>query len=309
MPYSLTDMALYFFMYSFCGWLMETVLCSFQEKRFINRGFLNGPFCPIYGCGIVLILIFLLPVRDGIDRLWVAVPVIFAAGAFLASVVEYGTSWLMEKLFHARWWDYSHYRFNLNGRICLLISLAWGGLATGFVYLIQPQFEALVGLLYGWNSLLPAILAGVLSGVLAVDCVVSFRIARAIGNKLEQLDKLTALLKEQLERLPSPEEVVLKLESAIGRYEEWREGREETLPDKAAAALRAGAAELRERRDRLMQETRGLQKRMLRAFPGIRRLGEEDTAEAWRNMLHIRSRRGERKKISVEREEQEEDGN
>lgn len=80
MPYSLTDMALYFFMYSFCGWLMETALCSFQEKRFVNRGFLNGPFCPIYGCGIVLILIFLLPVRDGIDKLWVAVPVIFAAG-------------------------------------------------------------------------------------------------------------------------------------------------------------------------------------------------------------------------------------
>ena len=97
MPYSLTDMALYFFMYSFCGWLMETALCSFQEKRFVNRGFLNGPFCPIYGCGIVLILIFLLPVRDGIDKLWVAVPVIFAAGAFLASVVEYFTSWLMEQ--------------------------------------------------------------------------------------------------------------------------------------------------------------------------------------------------------------------
>ena len=125
MPYSLTDMALYFFMYSFCGWLMETALCSFQEKRFVNRGFLNGPFCPIYGCGIVLILIFLLPVRDGIDKLWVAVPVIFAAGAFLASVVEYFTSWLMEKLFHARWWDYSHFRFNLNGRICLWPGVGW----------------------------------------------------------------------------------------------------------------------------------------------------------------------------------------
>ena len=64
MPYSLTDTLLYFFIYSFCGWLMETILCSVQERRFINRGFLNGPLCPIYGCGVTLIMIFLLPVRD-----------------------------------------------------------------------------------------------------------------------------------------------------------------------------------------------------------------------------------------------------
>ena len=301
MPYSLTDMALYFFMYSFCGWLMETVLCSFQEKRFVNRGFLNGPFCPIYGCGIVLILIFLLPVRDGIDKLWVAVPVIFAAGAFLASVVEYFTSWLMEKLFHARWWDYSHFRFNLNGRICLLISLAWGGLATAFVYLIQPWFEALVGLLYGWNQQLPAILAAAMTAVLAVDCALSFRIARAIGNKLEQLDKLSALIKEQLDRLPSAEDVVLRLESTLDRYGEKRresretKGEEESLPDKAAAVLRTKAEELREMRDRLMLETKGLQKRMLRAFPGMRRPVIACAADDWRDKLHIRSKTRGRK--------------
>lgn len=299
MPYSLTDMALYFFMYSFCGWLMETVLCSFQEKHFVNRGFLNGPFCPIYGCGIVLILIFLLPVRDGIGKLWVAVPVIFAVGAFLASVVEYFTSWLMEKLFHARWWDYSGYRFNLNGRICLWISLAWGGLATVFVYLIQPWFEAFVELLYGWNARLPVILAAGMCALLAVDCTVSFRIARAIGNKLEQLDKLGALIREHLDRLPSAQDVVLKLESTFDRLEEKRrENRtetvvEETLSDKAAAALRAKVAELREMRDRLMLETKGLQKRMLRAFPSMRQSADAETANAWRDVLHIRSKREE----------------
>ena len=88
MPYSLVDMTLYFFIYSFCGWLMETVLCSIREHRFINRGFLNGPLCPIYGCGILLILTFLLPVRDSIPRAEAAVPVIFLAGAVLASAVE-----------------------------------------------------------------------------------------------------------------------------------------------------------------------------------------------------------------------------
>ena len=65
MPYSLTDTLLYFFIYSFCGWLMETILCSVQERRFINRGFLNGPLCPIYGCGVTLIMIFLLSAQSG----------------------------------------------------------------------------------------------------------------------------------------------------------------------------------------------------------------------------------------------------
>ena len=80
MPYSLTDTLLYFFIYSFCGWLMETILCSVQERRFINRGFLNGPLCPIYGCGVTLIMIFLLPVRDGLPNLAIALPVVFIAG-------------------------------------------------------------------------------------------------------------------------------------------------------------------------------------------------------------------------------------
>lgn len=204
MPYSLVDMTLYFFIYSFCGWLMETVLCSIREHRFINRGFLNGPLCPIYGCGILLILTFLLPVRDSIPRAEAAVPVIFLAGAVLASAVEYFTSWAMEKLFHARWWDYSKHRFNLNGRICLSISAAWGLLATVFVYQIQPHFESLIAWLYRLSSWLPPIMAAVLLAALAVDTVISARIARALGNKLEQLDKLGELIRAHLESLSLP---------------------------------------------------------------------------------------------------------
>ena len=158
-----------------------------------------------------------------------------------------------------------------------------------------------MGLLYGWNQQLPAILAAAMTAVLAVDCALSFRIARAIGNKLEQLDKLSALIKEQLDRLPSAEDVVLRLESTLDRYGEKRresretKGEEESLPDKAAAVLRTKAEELREMRDRLMLETKGLQKRMLRAFPGMRRPGIACAADDWRDKLHIRSKTRGRK--------------
>lgn len=280
MPYSLVDMTLYFFIYSFCGWLMGTVLCSIREHRFINRGFLNGPLCPIYGCGILLILTFLLPVRDSIPRAEVAVPVIFLAGAVLASAVEYFTSWAMEKLFHARWWDYSKHRFNLNGRICLSISAAWGLLATVFVYQIQPHFESLIAWLYRLSSWLPPIMAAVLLAALAVDTVISARIARTLGNKLEQLDKLGELIRAHLESLSllSPEDIALRLENAYDQYEArrrterekraaWRDMAREDL----TVWLRTRIRLLKTKTDSL-QQWRFSQRRLLRAFPHLKEI-------------------------------------
>ncbi len=280
MPYSLVDMTLYFFIYSFCGWLMETVLCSIREHRFINRGFLNGPLCPIYGCGILLILTFLLPVRDSIPRAEAAVPVIFLAGAVLASAVEYFTSWAMEKLFHARWWDYSKHRFNLNGRICLSISAAWGLLATVFVYQIQPHFESLIAWLYRLSSWLPPIMAAVLLAALAVDTVISARIARTLGNKLEQLDKLGELIRAHLESLSllSPEDIALRLENAYDQYEArrrterekraaWRDMAREDL----TVWLRTRIRLLKTKTDSL-QQWRFSQLRLLRAFPHLKEI-------------------------------------
>ena len=280
MPYSLVDMTLYFFIYSFCGWLMETVLCSIREHRFINRGFLNGPLCPIYGCGILLILTFLLPVRDSIPRAEAAVPVIFLAGAVLASAVEYFTSWAMEKLFHARWWDYSKHRFNLNGRICLSISAAWGLLATVFVYQIQPHFESLIAWLYRLSSWLPPIMAAVLLAALAVDTVISARIARTLGNKLEQLDKLGELIRAHLESLslPSPEDIALRLENAYDQYEArrrterekraaWRDMAREDLTVWLWTRIRL----LKTKTDAL-QQWRFSQLRLLRAFPHLKEI-------------------------------------
>ena len=280
MPYSLVDMTLYFFIYSFCGWLMETVLCSIREHRFINRGFLNGPLCPIYGCGILLILTFLLPVRDSIPRAEAAVPVIFLAGAVLASAVEYFTSWAMEKLFHARWWDYSKHRFNLNGRICLSISAAWGLLATVFVYQIQPHFESLIAWLYRLSSWLSPIMAAVLLAALAVDTVISARIARTLGNKLEQLDKLGELIRAHLESLSllSPEDIALRLENAYDQYEArrrterekraaWRDMAREDL----TVWLRTRIRLLKTKTDSL-QQWRFSQLRLLRAFPHLKEI-------------------------------------
>ena len=102
-----------FFAYSFLGWVCECIYCSIPAKKFINRGFLEGPYCPIYGCGAMLVIYLLTP--------FAAKPLLlFVAGILVTSALEYITSWLMEMFFHTKWWDYSTYPFNINGRICLI---------------------------------------------------------------------------------------------------------------------------------------------------------------------------------------------
>ena len=121
---------LIFMFYSFCGWVME-VVCSFHlHHKFINRGFLIGAVCPIYGVGAVAFsLIFY----------WLSNPIlIFLAGFLGGAVLEYITSFLMEWLFHVRWWDYSHLPFNINGRICLQNLICFGAIAVAVHYFVTP---------------------------------------------------------------------------------------------------------------------------------------------------------------------------
>ena len=124
---------LWFLLYAFVGWVYESILVSISEHRWVNRGFLNGPLCPIYGCGAVLAIVLLRDLHNPV--------VIFFISSFGACTLEYVTSWGMEKLFHARWWDYSHYRFNIQGRICLLGAVVFGFAGVIITDVTQPVVE------------------------------------------------------------------------------------------------------------------------------------------------------------------------
>lgn len=124
---------LWFLFYSFVGWMYESILVSCQQHRLVNRGFLNGPLCPIYGTGAILAVAILGNVHNPI--------IIFLISMVGATILEYTTSWVMEQLFHARWWDYSNFRFNLQGRVCLLGALIFGLGGVGVVLGSQPYVE------------------------------------------------------------------------------------------------------------------------------------------------------------------------
>ena len=153
---------LLFFSYAVLGWCMEVSAKFVQFRRFINRGFLIGPYCPIYGVGALMITLLL-------KRYAGDPPALFAMGMIVCSVLEYFTSWAMEKLFHARWWDYSTKRFNINGRICLNTMVPFGLLGVVIMEVVNPLLYRLFGLLS--ETALMIVSAALAAGFIVDLCV------------------------------------------------------------------------------------------------------------------------------------------
>lgn len=126
---------LWLMIYSIIGWVYESTICSIGQRKLINRGFLNGPYCPIYGTGAVLVLLVLGRIQNPV--------LLFFAGAVLTCSLEYLTSWLMEKLFHARWWDYSKRKFNIGGRVCLIGAVVFGAFSVVLILVLHPWVKSL----------------------------------------------------------------------------------------------------------------------------------------------------------------------
>lgn len=127
----------FFMVYSFLGWCVEVIYATIKSGEFLNRGFLNGPLCPIYGFGVVMIVAFLGDYKDNVFQL-------FLYSTVLVSALEYVVGFLLEKLFHHKWWDYSGMKFNISGYISLVFSLLWGVACVLIIKYIHPIIETLV---------------------------------------------------------------------------------------------------------------------------------------------------------------------
>ena len=171
---------LLFFIYSFIGWVIEMFTVNFVLKqKFADRGFLIGPYCPIYGFASI-IMIFILSRYKG-DIL-----VLFFMSIIICTIIEYFTSYIMEKLFKARWWDYSNEPFNLNGRICLINSIGFGILGVLLIRIINPFF---VGLLSKLGTNVLNIISLFLLILFIFDVIFSFNIIRKIKGSLSRTNK------------------------------------------------------------------------------------------------------------------------
>ena len=170
---------LLFILYAFMGWLIEVVGKLITLKKFINRGFLIGPICPIYGVGAILIT-FLLDkyIKDPIA--------LFVMAIFICGILEYLTSYFMEKIFHARWWDYSKRKFNINGRVCLNTIIPFGLLGMFIMYVSNPFF---LNILRNIPNLTLSIISVIVLIVFIIDNIVSTNIISYLGKTTKEVAK------------------------------------------------------------------------------------------------------------------------
>lgn len=179
-PYSPVQLLFFFFVYCFIGWIIESTWVSSHQKRFVNRGFMRGPFIPIYGFGAMALLISCVNLLK-----W---PVaVFFVGMTAASILEYFTGVAMEAIFKVRYWDYSNNFLNINGHVCLFTSLAWGALAVAENYLLHKPIEKLSVIIP--NKALNLITAAI-SVYFIVDLTLSFKAAFDLRDLIIKLEKV-----------------------------------------------------------------------------------------------------------------------
>lgn len=290
LSYSLAQWVLLFFVYAFLGWCMEVCFAGVTCGKFINRGFLNGPICPIYGFGMVIVILCLTPLEGNLLFL-------FLGALVLATLLEYITGFVLEKLFHAKWWDYSDYPFNLHGYICLKFSLLWGLAGTFIMRLIHPLVYQLIGLLPG---LAGKLLAAVLCALFLADLIATVASIRHLQSRLahiaalaEEMHTVSDAIGESLyENVKNAQSRSVELkEQAEDRAEALREQVQE-LRDRTEERLETQREALRDRQQALekalaeaLAERHHVHGRLLKAFPGLTSAVHQEALEQLRDTL------------------------
>lgn len=182
---------LYFAIYSFLGWCVESIYKSILDRKLVNSGFLYGPFCPIYAFGAIIMALILTKLPNNVF-------IIFISSTILLTVWEYIVGVLLEKIFKTKYWDYSHLKFNINGRVCLKNSIYWGLLGVAFTFVIHPFIKQYVDMIPEKTLTYVNI---VVYTVLITDVVISVTRILFIDKKIQQIHEIGDKIKEKINEL------------------------------------------------------------------------------------------------------------
>lgn len=247
-----------FFIYAFLGWCGEVLYAAAVERRFVNRGFLNGPVCPIYGMGVAIIALLMGPFAGNLLAL-------FIGSMILGSALEWVAGFLLEMIFRQKWWDYSEEPHNLNGYVCLKFSVVWGfagALVVRFVVPFTSRLAHLIPHTLGW------VLLAVMGGLIIADLTVTVVAIIGLNRKLKMLELVAARLKAGSDKLG--EELFEQAVSA----------------KKRAELMQLDAEKLRERYEQSLQANL-LHRRLLKAFPDLKSLRHNEQLEALRERINV----------------------
>lgn len=247
-----------FFTFAFLGWCSEVVYAAIEEKRFVNRGFLNGPLCPIYGLGVLTIDFLMKPFGDNLA-------VLIVGSMFLGTGLEWLAGFLLEKVFHQKWWDYSDKPHNIGGYVCLSFAIVWGLAGAAVVRFIMPFAGMLANRIprsIGW------VLLTVMLSLLFADFVVTVVSIAGLNRKLKNLEYVSMKLRAGSDRLGQG---LYTSAAAVQDLEkDWQKE----------------AARLKEKYEKGLQANY-LHKRLLKAFPDLHSLRHNEELEALRQNVNV----------------------
>lgn len=231
------NLVAYFIIYSFIGWVLESILKSFLQKKFVNSGFINGPFCPIYGFGAIIMYLFL-------DNFKSNLLLLFIMSFIVLSVWEYIVGYVLEKIFKTKYWDYSNNRFNIQGRVCLLNSMYWAILGIIFTLFLHPIVIDLVNKIP--DDVL-TIVELILGAYLIIDIVISIIKATNLNIRLVKLEQIAESIKEKIAEL-----------------------KQQSLKNGSNEKLKEIIEELKQKQENLKQKLYKQTSRLTKAFPTIK---------------------------------------
>lgn len=263
---------LYFFVYGFLGWCTEVIFAAFKQHRFVNRGFLNGPICPIYGVGVTLVIACLEAFQSNLLLLYIS-------SVILVTVLEGVTGWAMDKLFHNKWWDYSKLPFNIGGYVCLLFSLIWGVACVFIVYFVHPLIHQVLSLIPHTAGIA---LIAILGIALLSDMIVTTSAIVKFNQYLERLKHIT----DELHALSN--QIGSELYQNVMHVLDMQESSRQKLDDvklEVSEEIRMQIVELKTRAQNLGEKVPKPARRLLKAFPKLESRNYKAQLELFRQKL------------------------
>lgn len=293
MPQNFYELVWIFIIYAFIGWCTEVSYAALDTGKFVNRGFLNGPYCPIYGCGVVIVVTVLTPLKENF-------PLLFVGSVVLTTTLEFITGYVLEKVFHNKWWDYSDTPFNVKGYICLKFSILWGLACTFVMKIVHPAIYKIITWIPFWVGV---VLLVVLMGIFVTDCCITVSTILKFNRHLKLMDELAASIHRLSDEIG--ENIYENVSDIMEKSEQFQENHAElidkiteTTETTRARILAAHEekqrqlAELREKYERLFAEKHKGFHRLLRAFPDMKSRDNNEMLEKYK--LHFQTFRKRR---------------
>lgn len=253
-----------FIVYSFLGWVMESVFRSIIEKKLINTGFLRGPFCPIYGIGAIIMLVFLERFQDN--------PVLlFFISIIILTAWEYVVGVFLEKSFHTKYWDYSDHKYNFQGRICLTNSICWGFLGVAFVKIIHPFIQVLISKI---DMQILYYSVSIISVAMLVDLIATIVKVKNIKMTLDKVEKINKEIKEKLKE--------------IGKISKEAEEEKDSIKTKTIENIQSIIDNLNKKKNRIILRLYKNVYRLKKAFPAI---NTKEITEVLNKKIEIRKKK------------------